>query len=138
MARKRPCRICRRWFEPHPRAGERQRVCSETSCQQERHRRSCADWHRKNPGYDEENRLRAKLRTEISRAASDPVARVAWPAARDAVGLKTSIVIEECVRVVVEWMRDTVTTKDGVVPRQFGVVLGLAARDAFDSRGPPP
>jgi hypothetical protein len=27
MAKKRPCGICRRWFEPHPRAGDRQTVC---------------------------------------------------------------------------------------------------------------
>ena len=35
MLRKRPCRICRRWFQPHARAGERQRVCSEAACQRD-------------------------------------------------------------------------------------------------------
>ncbi len=138
MDRKRPCRICRRWFEPHPRAGDRQRVCSAESCQQERHRRSCANWHRKNPGYDEENRLRAKLRPETSQpVASDPVARLAWPVARDAVGLKTGIVIEESIKVVVEWARDAVASKGGVVPCQSRRVPDLASRDAFEDRGPP-
>lgn len=139
MARKRPCRICRRWFEPHPRAGERQRVCGEASCQKERHRRSCVDWHRKNPGYDEEHRLRAKLRPATSQAvASDPLARLAWSAARDAVGLKTSVVIQESARVLAEWARDAVGLKDGVVPGQSDRVLDIASRDAFDSRGASP
>ena len=39
---KRPCRICRRWFEPDPRVGQRHRVCGRDECQHERHRRNCA------------------------------------------------------------------------------------------------
>jgi hypothetical protein len=41
MRRKRPCRICRRWFVPHPGAGDRQHVCSAVDCQRERHWRAC-------------------------------------------------------------------------------------------------
>ena len=59
--RKRPCKICRKWFLPNPRAGDRQRTCSEPACQRERHRRACSDWHRRNPDYDRESRLRARL-----------------------------------------------------------------------------
>ena len=32
-ARKKPCRICRRWFRPDPRVGQRQRACGEPDCQ---------------------------------------------------------------------------------------------------------
>ena len=33
-ARKRPCRICRRWFRPDPRESEtRQRACGNRECQ---------------------------------------------------------------------------------------------------------
>jgi hypothetical protein len=61
VATKKPCWICRRWFEPHPRAGSRQRVCSSEECQRERQRRAVAAGRKRNPDYDRENRLRAKV-----------------------------------------------------------------------------
>lgn len=69
MVRRRPCRICRRWFDPHPRVGERQRVCSDPSCQRERHRRSCEESRRKKPGGRREERLRGRLRGEAGERA---------------------------------------------------------------------
>lgn len=72
--RKRPCRICRRWFDPHPRVGDRQRVCSKPECQRERHRRWCEDSRRKSPDAGREERLRGLLRGEAGggRAGSGP------------------------------------------------------------------
>ena len=32
-ARKRPCTICRRWFRPDPRVGDRQHACGKPECQ---------------------------------------------------------------------------------------------------------
>ena len=61
MRRKRPCRVCRKWFLAHPRAGSRQKVCSSESCQRERHRRNCEDWRARHPDYDREARLRVRL-----------------------------------------------------------------------------
>ena len=49
--RKRPCRICRRWFYPDPRAGERQRACSNRECQAVRRQKTQATWRAENPGY---------------------------------------------------------------------------------------
>ena len=42
MPTSKPCCVCRRWFEPDPRVGKRQRACFNPECQRERHRRSCA------------------------------------------------------------------------------------------------
>lgn len=58
---KRPCRICRRWFIPHPRLGERQRTCGDSHCQKEWHRKRCADWNRQNAEYFRTNYLQKKL-----------------------------------------------------------------------------
>ena len=74
MARKRPCRICRCWFLPHPRAGPRQQVCSRPECQRERHRRACADWRRRNPDYDAEDRVMCRNWREPCRRVSSGVA----------------------------------------------------------------
>lgn len=49
--RKRPCRICQRWFYPDSRAGSRQRACSNPACQAARRRKTQAKWRAANPGY---------------------------------------------------------------------------------------
>lgn len=59
--RKRPCRICRRWFLPHPRLKSRQMTCGDAHCQAEWHRKKCAEWNRKNPDYFRANYLQKKL-----------------------------------------------------------------------------
>jgi len=50
-ARKKPCTICRRWFRPNPRVGERQRACSAPECQTARRQKSQANWRARNPEY---------------------------------------------------------------------------------------
>jgi len=58
---KRPCRICRRWFIPHPRVEDRQRTCGDPRCKREWHRKKCAEWNRKNAEYFRSNYLQKKL-----------------------------------------------------------------------------
>ncbi len=140
MLRKRPCRICRRWFLPHPRAGARQRVCSGADCQRERHRRACADWHDRNAADDREDRLRrrittidAELKVELS-----PLAGLRLKAVRDAVGLEVSVVIEETSRVLGEWTRDAVRAQAAGIKREFARLLAKEPRDAIAGAPIPP
>jgi len=58
---KRPCRICRRWYIPHPRVKDRQMTCGDPGCKREWHRKKCADWNRKNTEYFRANYLQKKL-----------------------------------------------------------------------------
>lgn len=109
MRRKRRCRICRRWFIPHPRAGERQHVCSAASCQRERHRRACARWREREAEAERGHRLRQRIRAEARvqpEAVGTVRAHVAWAAVRDAVGLEVSVVIEEILRLLEVAVRD--------------------------------
>ncbi len=46
--RKRPCRVCKRWFIPHPRLKDRQKTCGDSQCQREWHRRKCEQWNHNN------------------------------------------------------------------------------------------
>ena len=113
MAKKKPCSKCRRWFEPHPRAGSRQKFCSDPDCQRERHRRGCARWHDGNPDYDRDRRLREKFVLEEPAPEKpaidrDPGTRLDWSFARDAVGLEVTVIIDETTKVMREWMRDVV------------------------------
>lgn len=59
---KRPCRICRKWFRPDPRLGDRQKTCGAPECQRGWHARKCAEWNRKNRTYFQEVYLSARLR----------------------------------------------------------------------------
>ena len=57
---KRPCCICRKWFQPIAQQKGRQRACSK-ACQQELHRRQCEQWNRKNKAYFKSNYLADKI-----------------------------------------------------------------------------
>ena len=73
--RTRPCRICRKWFCPDPRVGERQKTCGDKDCQDKWHAKKCAEWNKKNPAYFREIYLNKKLAVvkESSRSGdSDP------------------------------------------------------------------
>ena len=113
MPRTRPCRICRRWFRPHPRAGDRQKVCSGPGCQRERHRRNCAAWRSK----EQESIRRERLKRAIIKPAEEVPefrsghvhARVRWDWARDSVGLEASVITEEIVKLIDVCLRDSVS-----------------------------
>lgn len=48
---KRPCSICRKWFQPDVHQKGRQKTCGSPNCTREQHRRQCEKWNRKNRSY---------------------------------------------------------------------------------------
>jgi len=110
MRRKQPCRVCGKWFMPSPRVGQRQRACGSASCQRERHRRNCESWRERNPDYDREGRLRARLVCEPPAETSSvaPSAEVDWSAARDLVGLEVVVILQLILEVLLRRPRDLV------------------------------
>lgn len=142
MARSRPCSVCTRIFTPHPKAGDRQKACSRPECQRERHRRNCADWHSRNPGYDRERRLRERL--EVAKQsqrgpalAHNPIAALPWDVVRDAVGPEVQVLLEAMGQLLVQWARDVVLQELVALHDKLGGIEAVAARDAFGSRDPP-
>ena len=141
MAGKRPCRVCGKWFQPHPRAGKRQRACGRAECGRERHRRACAAWRERHPDYDGERRLRERLRVEVAAGEAlsrDPLAEVAWSAARDAVGLEVAVIVEETGKVLALWARDAVHQQSTEITRKLAKVLPRPARDEIATGAGPP
>ena len=59
--KKRPCRICRRWFMPNARLKDRQMTCAAPECKRQWHRKKCTEWNRKNSDYFKANYLQKKL-----------------------------------------------------------------------------
>jgi len=55
IAKKR-CKICHKWFLPHPRTYLNQYCCSNAECQKKRKARTKKNWWKKNPGYNKERK----------------------------------------------------------------------------------
>ncbi len=61
IRKKRPCRICHRWFLPDAKVKDRQVTCGDPECQKQQHKKQCAKWNRKNADYFRSNYLQKKL-----------------------------------------------------------------------------
>jgi hypothetical protein len=91
--RKRPCKICRRWFLPHPRQIGRQLTCS-AECQKEHHRRLCLQWNHKNRELFKANYLSDKLERTKDPPVASTTAAVDIPASRIKLGLRADVVFK--------------------------------------------
>jgi len=70
-SKKRPCRICRKWFMPNPRAVDWQKTCGDHECMRKWHAKKCAEWNRKNRDYAQEKYLHDKLAIAVSQNDAD-------------------------------------------------------------------
>jgi len=86
---KKPCSICRRWFRPNPRIGERQRACSKPECQAARRKKTQANWRANNPEYPAGYRIQQRGAQESPPEAlrlPAPLNRLPWDLAKDEFG----------------------------------------------------
>ena len=134
MSWKKPCKICRRWFRPHPRAGARQKVC--TDCQAERHRRACARWHEANPNYDKKRRLRAAAGLDAAARADEPIEAILWSVIEQAIGPAHRTVTEAIARLLVQYVRDAVPPETPSSTGESRKQLNKCSRDAVPPETP--
>ena len=113
MVRKRPCRVCRKWFHPAAQAGNRQHVCSNEDCQRERHRLNCKAWRQRNHEAEQVHRIRQKILADIPGPGRPPPGQPAagiglcWLRARQVVGLETAVLVEEMAKELQRTWRDS-------------------------------
>src|SRR5450756_1125407 len=91
-ARKRPCRICRRWFRPDSRVGVRQRACHAPECQTARRQKTQASWRSRNPGYTIAWRIDRRA-TQVPQPPEPlrlpaPLDQLPWEFAKDQFGVQ--------------------------------------------------
>jgi hypothetical protein len=89
--RKRPCSICRRWFRPDPRVGDRQHACHQPECQAARRKETQANWRAHNPEYAAGYRIQQRDAQEPPPEplrVPPPLNRLPWDLAKDAFGPK--------------------------------------------------
>ena len=90
-ARKKPCRICRRWFHPDPRVGDRQRACGKPDCQTARRQKTQASWRDRNPGYSIAWRIDqrgAQVQPPEPLRLPAPLNQLPWNVAKDQFGVQ--------------------------------------------------
>ena len=143
MRKKRPCSICRRWFLPDAHNGSRQKTCGSPECQRERHRRSCKDWHLKNPDYDRERRLKKRLIKEptpenLVRFQVDPQSRLNFEVIRDTIGPELAIIVMESGKVGIDWVRDAVDPETEAQCRFARQLIPPGKRDTIEDFCRPP
>jgi hypothetical protein len=139
MLKKRPCRICRRWFYPDRRVGTRQRACSERLCQVARRARTQASWRRRNPDYFTARRL--QLRRVSAKEGSileplqipPPLLHLPWDIAQDEFGPVGSDFIAHMGRVLLRCGQDERSVQ---VPVGIGKTGQIPLRAVHDERGP--
>lgn len=127
--RKRPCRICGKWFVPHLRLGERQKTCGARECQQRWHARKCAAWNRKNRSYFKEIYLSRRLESSgdsscptsspspASRTRGSSRSRRASPlhfpqeVVQEVIGVKQLVIIEYIVRLLMRSVQEAINSQ---------------------------
>lgn len=135
---KRPCQICRCWFEPDPREGNRQRVCSRDTCQRERHRRNCVAGRAADKKRAREKLLAKRLVAVDDRVSVSGGAEVIGGRSRDSVTLKGTVEVRELLKVITSSPRDSVASKTKDEPSAVPKVIAKGPRDDTDGGDGPP
>ena len=119
--RRRRCTECKELFQADPRAGKRQRACSQEKCQKKRRQKTQRKWRERNPDYPRARRL--LVRSVTARAADGgrgegaprrpaPLSVPAvlrclpWDLAQDEIGVQITDFIAVCLCLVVRLVKD--------------------------------
>jgi hypothetical protein len=132
---KRPCRICKKWFSPDPRLGDRQKTCGDKECQRSWHARQCARWNQKNRAYFQEVYLRRRLleaeAASPSRSLPPPLKPPPQPASplnyprdlvQEVIGAQQLVIVEYIVRLLRRGVQAAIRTQPVETQAEF---LGL-------------
>lgn len=139
MLKRRPCGVCRRWFYPDPRVRQRQRACSERSCQVARRARTQASWRRRNPDYFTARRLQERRASAAEGSALEPLrlppplSHLPWDIAQDEFGPVGSDFLGHLGRVLLRSGQDERRVQ---VRASIGEIGALAPGAAQDQRSP--
>ena len=142
MSQRRPCRICKRWFEVDPRVGARHRTCGEASCRAEQNRRACKKWREDHPDQVVARRLRKRLAAEPAptpaEVSASPLRHFDPEVVRQVISVEMRVLLEELLRVLLRVVRHEMPLRVEVLPARSAKVLPSQARHETDrARGPP-
>ena len=144
-SRKRPCRICGKWFSPDPRVGERQKTCGSKGCQRKWHTKKCSEWNRAHPQYFREIYLSKRLddaappNTEIgSHSANSSVTSGKLPrkVIQEVIGVQQLIIIEYINRLLLRSFQEVIYRQlSEIMIKQDRLLDGTSSRGDSQRRG---
>ena len=136
--KKRPCRVCRKWYRPDPRLGNRQRTCGEEDCKQEWNRRLCAGRRRREKMNDRENRVRDRLQNvDKENLGKEPDRALNLKAVRHSNSPEVLVLVEEVARVTREWVRHSIPVQLLVTEGKSHQHIRFYQRHSIAASGPP-
>lgn len=126
--RKRPCKICRRWFLPEVRHQKNQKTCDDPECRREWRNRRSRKWNKKNTAYFKSIYLAKKLariKDPPPDSKGEPeksVSKGLVPQSRrqlnlprdviqDAIGVKQLIIIEYIAELIIRKYQDDIRSQ---------------------------
>jgi hypothetical protein len=115
--KKRPCRICSKWFMPNPRLGARQKTCGAEECKVKWHTKKCAQWNRQNRPYFQAIHLSKRLQPsqnqetacENPRSRSKKVGKspqLPQKVIQEVIGVQQFVIIEYVSRVLLKRVQE--------------------------------
>ena len=137
-ARKRPCSVCRCWFRPNVRVGERQRACGKAECQAARRKKSKANWRGRHPDYARGYRIEqraAQERPPEPLRLPIPLQQLPWDIAKDQFGAKGADFIGLMGTLLVRTAKDQFRAYGIDSKRVSGTLPPLPAKDQFPDSG---
>lgn len=119
---KRPCRVCKRWFKPDARLGDRQKTCGDAACKREWHRRKCAQWNEKNSDYAKANALQRKVEAAKNPRPSSGGSGSLLPQryAKEVIEVQLVVIIEYLGQQLLKRLQETIKRQAVVNKRQSG------------------
>ena len=85
-SKKKPCTICRRWFQPEPQVVARQRSCNNPVCRAALRKKTQASYRKRNPDYAVAWRLDQRAQTKPPAEPlrlPKPLEQLPWDVAKD-------------------------------------------------------
>ena len=152
--RKRPCRVCGKWFMPNPRLGNRQMTCGSDACKRQWHIAKCTEWNRQNRTYFKEIYLRTRLeppsndgdqppslppsssRTNTATRGSSPL-HLPRDAVQEVMGEQQLVIIEYLIRVLLRGVQEVISAQQPEIVKESRR-LASSSVSRGDSHSPPP
>jgi len=134
-AAKKPCRICRRWFRPDVRVGDRQRTCSRPECQTARRKQTKTSWRARNPDYFIAWRIQARAGSESQPEPvrlPSPLSKLPWDIAQEEFGAKGADFIGTMGKLLLEVAKDQFEGQLVDYKRDPGPLPPALAKDQFE------
>lgn len=105
--KKRPCRVCKKWYRPSRQGGHAQKTCGNQTCQREWKIKKCREWRKANRATCIEDQYSKRLET-AKLGKRRPVHNLKYPfqLGREVMGPEGTVFIELILKLLFKASRE--------------------------------